>query len=262
MRALIAGQGALPARVVAAMPVPPLVCAMEGYLPEAVRVDRVFRLETLGSLLRDLAGEGVREVVFAGRIRRPEIDPGLIDAATEPLVPILLEALASGDDAALRAVIGLFETAGMQVLGVNAFCPDLLLPEGIPTERTPDEAQRRDVEKGAAFLTLLSQGDIGQACVVHRGQALALEGVFGTDWMLESLSRRPDAGGGILVKAPKAGQDLRVDMPVIGPQTVELAATARLDGIAIRAGQVLVLERDAVLERCAAAGLFLWSRDP
>jgi DUF1009 family protein len=102
--------------------------------------------------------------------------------------------------------------------------------------------------------------DIGQSCVVAAGQALAVEALFGTDWMLDSLRLRPDGAGGVLFKAPKPDQDRRVDLPTIGPSTVAGAAAAGLSGIAIEAGGVMVTDRDRTIADCDRLGLFLWVR--
>jgi len=104
--------------------------------------------------------------------------------------------------------------------------------------------------------------DIGQACVVQSHQALAIEGIYGTDWMLRSLTTRPDDGGGVLFKAPKPGQDRRVDLPAIGPDTIVAACAAGLSGVVIEAGGVMVLDQSGVLAECDRLGLFLWLRDP
>lgn len=262
MLALIAGTGALPAEVARAQATPPLICALEGFEPDGLVPDLRFRLETLGSLLAELAARGVAEVCLAGAIRRPRIDPGAVDAATRPLVPRLRQALGAGDDAALRAVIAIFEEAGLAVRPAHELAPELLPAPGCPTRRAPGELADEEFRRGQVILRTLSAADVGQACVVHEGQALAIEGVFGTDWMLNSLLARPDAGGGVLVKAPKAGQDRRADLPSIGPGTVEAAARAALDGIVIEAGGVLVLERAEVIAACDRLGLFLWIAEP
>lgn len=262
MLALIAGTGALPDELAARLDVAPLVCALEGSGPDRLAVDVTFRLETLGTLLAVLRDNGVTRVCMAGAIGRPAIDPGAIDAATMPLVPLLQAAMASGDDGALRAAIAIFEQAGMQVSGAHEIAPDLLLPPGCPTAAQPDEQDRDDAARGAEIITAMASADIGQACVVQRHQALAVEGVFGTDWMLGSLVARPDAGGGLLFKAPKPGQDRRVDLPAIGPDTITAAGAAGLAGVVIEAGGVMVLDQSAVLAECDRLGLFLWVRAP
>jgi len=261
MLALIAGTGALPGELAAQLDAPPLVCALEGFGPDALTVDVWFRLETLGTLLAVLRDNGVGRICMAGAIGRPVIDPGAIDAATRPLVPVLQQAMASGDDAALRAAIAVFEQAGMQVSAAHEIAPDLLLPAGVPSTAQPGDSERADATRGAEIVNAMAAADIGQACVVQHHQALAVEGAYGTDWMLRSLTTRPDAGGGVLFKAPKPGQDRRVDLPTIGPDTITAACAAGLSGVVIEAGGVIVLDLPGVLAECNRLGLFLWLRE-
>ncbi len=261
MLALIAGSGTLPAELARNQLEAPLVCALEGYAPDGLAVDIWFRIETLGGLLATLKDRGIDEVCMAGAIRRPPVDPARIDAATMPLIPRLQQAIMSGDDAALRAVIGLFEEAGFAVRGAHEIAPDILPPVGCLTESQPGDQDLDDAARAAGILRAMSAADVGQACVVLRGQALAIEGLFGTDWMLRSLTLRPDAGGGVLFKAPKPDQDRRADLPTIGPDTVSAAVAAGLSGIVIERGGVIVLDRAAVVAECNALGLFLMVRE-
>ncbi|WP_116132030.1 LpxI family protein [Tropicimonas sp. IMCC34043] len=266
MLALIAGEGRLPqilAERLRAEGRDMAVCAYapEGGVPEGA--DLAFRLETLGSLLKKLQKRGATEVCFAGAIRRPKFDPKKLDLATAPLVPRFLSALGKGDDGALRVVLELFESRGMTVRGAHQILPELLPQAGVPTIAQPDEAAKADAARAEAIVSALSVADVGQACVVARRQALAIEAMPGTDRMLASLAR-DRAGlpeGGILYKAPKAGQDRRVDLPVIGPETIEGAATAGLSGVVIEAAGVMVLDHRAVIAAADAAGLFLWVRE-
>ena len=216
MLALIAGTGALPGEVVEALADRPLICAMEGFTPDALTADIIFPLEQLGSFLADLKARGVTQICLAGAVRRPTIDPARIDAATMPLVPILQQAMMSGDDGALRAVIGIFEQAGLSVRAAHEIAPSLLPPLGCLTEAQPSDADKADADRAAGILRAMGTADIGQACAVLKGQALAVESIFGTDWMLQSLTQRPDAGGGVLFKGPKPDQDRRADLPTIG----------------------------------------------
>ncbi|MCV2886718.1 LpxI family protein [Ruegeria aquimaris] len=257
MLALIAGAGALPDEVAIRLQDRPLVCSMAGFLPDRLKPDVVFRIEHLGSFLADLKARGVTEVCMAGAVGRPVVDPSQIDTATLPLVPVIQQALATGDDGALRAVIGLIEQAGMTVRAAQEIAPDLLLPVGCVTASAPGDQESSDARRGATILRAMAVADVGQACVVHRGQALAIESVFGTDWMLNSLAQRPDAGGGVLYKAPKPGQDRRADLPTIGIDTVTAAVAAGLSGIVIEAGGVIVLDQSRVIAECDRLGLFL-----
>lgn len=261
MIALLAGRGALPAEILARLPERPLICAMEGSEPTHVEAEVTFRLEKLGSFLERLAKSEVTEICLAGAVTRPSIDPTAIDAATLPLVPVLQGAIAAGDDGALRAVVGIFETAGIKVRAAHEIAPDLLMDAGVPTKIQPGEIDKADATRGAEIVAAMAAADVGQACAVRAGQAIAVEGIFGTDYMLGTLATRPDGQGGLLFKAPKPGQDRRADLPTIGPATVEAVAKAGLSGLVLEAGGVIVLSRADVIAACDKYGLFLWLRE-
>lgn len=261
MIALIAGQGALPAEICKRLTERPLVCAMMGSEPDALDAEITFRLEQFGSFLERLKSAGIAEICLAGAVSRPVIDPSAIDAATLPMVPVLQGALSAGDDGALRAVMQLIEAAGFTVRAAHEVAPDLLMAPGVPTRVQPGELDKADAARGAEVVAAMSAADIGQSCAVRARQAIAIETVFGTDWMLDTLIRRPDGQGGVMVKAPKLGQDRRADLPTIGPSTVKKAAAAGLSGIVLEAGGVIVLDQDAVIAACDELGLFLWLRD-
>lgn len=256
MLALIAGQGGLPAAVVAAAPERPLVAALEGFAPESVTPDETFRIEQLGSFLASLTTRGVTDVCFAGAVKRPPIDQTRIDPQTLPLVPRIAAAMGQGDDAILRTVIGVFEEAGLTVRAVDEVAPSLLPAPGMLAGTLTDTA-KQDIQRARDIHAALGVADVGQALVVHKGQALAMEGLFGTDWMLQSLIPRTDGRGGLFYKAPKAGQDRRIDLPTIGPKTVTGAAAAGLDGIVIEADGVLVLDLARTIAEAEQHGLFI-----
>ena len=261
MLALIAGMGALPKALSASQTGKPLVCSLEGVSPDGLEPDVVFRLEQLGTFLIDLKARGVSEVCFAGAIRRPQIDPAAIDADTMPLVPIISEAIGSGDDGALRAVMSLFEDQGFTIRSAEELARDLLPGTGVLGCHQISEAAQADAARAERLINALSGEDVGQACIVSDGQVLAMEAVFGTDWMLASMKNRLDGKGGIFYKSPKLGQDRRADLPLIGPDTALACAEAGLDGIVIEAGGVMVLDQESLIARCDAAGLFLWVRE-
>ncbi|ETX30751.1 LpxI family protein [Roseivivax isoporae] len=257
--ALITGRGALPRAVAEAQTVPPLVCALSGHAPEGLVPDIVFRLERLGGLMARLRRRGVDRICLCGGIDRPRLSPFAFDLATLRLLPTIRRALRRGDDGALRLTVALFETAGFTVVGAHEAAPGLLPPAGVPTAAEPDGATRADVRAGDAILAEMGRADLGQACILRDGQALARERDSGTDAMIAGLGT---AGrGAILFKAPKPGQDRRVDLPTIGPATAAAAVAAGLRGIVIEAGGVIVLDRDEVVRRLDAAGLFLWLRE-
>ena len=260
MLALICGTGDLPAKIAAAQSKPPLVCVLDGFPPSGLKADLVFSLETFGSLLLELGQRGVTEACTCGGIERPVIDPTKVDEHTLPLIPLLAGALQSGDDGALRAVMGLFEQTGFTVRSAHELAPDLIAQPGVLSEKWPDAQMRLDAKLGANVLAAMAPMDVGQACVTGGGQLLGMETVGGTDHMIATLPNTPLVKQGVLVKGPKIGQDTRADMPTIGPKTVEGVINAGLAGIVIDAGDVLMLDADRCIKIANAAGIVLWSR--
>jgi DUF1009 family protein len=150
------------------------------------------------------------------------------------------------------------------MVGIRDVAPDLLMPEGCVTRKSPDGNADADIARGRDVLRALSPFDIGQAAIVIDGHVVGVEDIEGTDGLLARVARlraegriRAKAARGVLVKAPKSGQDLRFDLPTMGPRTIEGAAAAQLAGIAIIAGNTIVVEPQAMIEAADAAGLFV-----
>jgi hypothetical protein len=264
--AIIAGQGRLPAAVAAGLGQPPLVAALDGFTPEGLTVDLSFRVERLVPFLRALERDGVTRVIFAGAATRPRLDPALLDEGTTALLPRLMQAMAAGDDATLRAVIEIFEEFGFAVAGVAEVAPQLLPGAGVLAGKlTPrDEA---DATRAAGIVAALGAVDVGQGAVVAQGLCLAVEALPGTDAMLAGVAGlkpglRPDPsrGKGVFYKAAKPGQDRRIDLPALGPDTVRAVAAAGLGGIAFEAGAVICLDLPEMQRLAEELGLFLWAR--
>lgn len=260
--AIIAGQGALPAALVAALPDRPMICVLDGFAPEGLEVDQIFRVERLALFLRLLEDQGVTQVIFAGAVQRPRLDPSLFDPQTAQMVPRLLAAMQAGDDATLRAVIAIFEEAGFEVAGVESIAPALLPDAGVLTG-TLTPQHEADAARAETITAALGAVDVGQGCVVAQGLCLAVEALPGTDAMLASLSQIPASlrpMGGLYYKAAKPGQDRRIDLPTIGVETIRLAAEAGLSGIAFQAGSVICLDLPQMITAAQANGLLLWAR--
>ncbi|OCP00933.1 MULTISPECIES: LpxI family protein [unclassified Ensifer] len=269
--AIIAGGGALPhhvAEAVRARGENPFIIALSREAEEADWVDfdhSVLAIGDFANISRTFQDEGIDRVVLSGWVRRrPEwrdIRPTLRTLAK---IPSVLKTLVSGgDDAVLRMAMQLIEASGAHVIGVHEVVPNLLAELGPIGAVTPDGDDRRDIEVGIAAANALGTLDVGQGAVAVGGRVVALEGAEGTDAMLERVAALKAEGRvssrrrGVLVKLCKPGQDLRADLPSIGPSTVALAEKAGLAGIAIEAGRALVLERAEAIEIANRAGLFV-----
>jgi UDP-2,3-diacylglucosamine hydrolase len=263
--AIIAGRGGLPAALAAAMDTP-FVAAMEGFTPDGVPVDETFRVERLVPFLRGLEDRGITRVVFGGAVTRPRLDPALFDPDTAQLVPQLMAAMQGGDDATLRVVAEIFEGSGLTVVGVQDVAPALVPGPGFLCGGAA-AVDDRDAARACDIVSALGKVDVGQGAVVQQGLCLAVEALPGTDAMLASVAAlgalRPDAasGRGVFYKAPKEGQDRRMDLPALGPDTVRAARDAGLAGIAWEAGAVICLDQAQMIALADQAGMFLWARE-
>jgi len=259
MLAVIAGAGALPGLILAQCP--GLLVRIDGAGCETEFADALeARFEQLGALFSALKSRSVTEVCFAGAMARPALDPSAFDQETLALMPRVLQVLKGGDDALLRLIIEIFEEQGFSVRGAHDLLPGLVAEPG-PLVGVPGDLLRHDAARAAEILAALSDQDVGQGCVVANGLCLGIETVQGTDAMLRFVAetRGGHGEGGVFVKRPKVNQDLRIDMPAIGTDTVAAAASAGLNGISVAAGSVLLLDRSAIVEAAGAAGLVLWA---
>ncbi len=260
--AVIAGSGALPGLVLDHSDA--LLVGLDGVAQDTGReLDISARFEQLGGLFESLTSRGVTEVVFAGAMGRPALDQTKFDMETLQMLPRLLPLLNQGDDALLTGIIAEFEAKGFAVRGPHEFVPDLLVGEGVLTASEPSADDLADAARGKAVLTALGALDVGQGCISCAGQVLGVETLYGTDAMLSDVAARrgerlPSVNG-VFVKRAKDGQDLRVDLPTIGPDTVAAAVAADLSGICLQAGHVQVLDRDAVVQAADQAGLVIWA---
>jgi UDP-2,3-diacylglucosamine hydrolase len=220
------------------------------------------RLGQLGHLLSALRKAGCDELVIIGSLRRPDIWKSGLDLGFFRHLPTILSLTRDGDDSMLKRVVRFFEGQGFRVRGAHEIVPSLRAPEGALGGVGPDADGLSDTARGLALLSAMAPFDVGQSVVVGRGHVIAVEAAEGTDAMLRRCGELKQWGGrrrtGVLIKAPKRGQEMRVDMPVIGARTVELAANAGLAGIAVAAGQVMIAEQAEMIELADRHGLFVY----
>lgn len=260
--AILACGGQLP--VMLALAYPEAHCfALQGIPHELGERAEEHRIEKLGSLFKSMKSNRVSRVVLAGHLARPALKPAQMDAKTLTLVPRIMRAMQGGDDHLLRTVIGIFEDQGFEVVGAHELLPNLTATPDLRIGK-PSKTDMQDAERACNILKTLSPLDVGQGCVVAGGQVLGIETVQGTDAMLRfaggTSEKLRNGARGVFVKAAKQGQDLRVDMPAIGPDTVTQVVEAGLAGIVIEAGRVMILHRENTLQGIEKAGLFLRAR--
>jgi UDP-2,3-diacylglucosamine hydrolase len=221
-------------------------------------------LAELGRTFDLLRREGCTAVCFAGQVTRPDFSALKPDLRGLRALPGAVAAARRGDDALVRFLVSEFEAEGFSVEGAEQVHAGLTLPEGPLGRYAPTPEHGGDLDLALKVARTLGELDIGQAVAVARGVVLAVEAQEGTDALLARCAALPpalrgsaDARVGVLVKWPKPIQERRVDLPTLGPATVEGAAAAGLAGIAGEAGGMLVLEREAVIAAADRLGLFV-----
>ena len=218
----------------------------------------------IGTAARLFRSEGCRDLIFIGTLGRPALSDIRLDWGTLRVMRSVVAAFRGGDDHLLSSIGRIFEQDGFRMVGIRDAAPDLLMPAGCITRAAPDEAAAADIARGRGVLAALGPFDIGQAAVVIDGHVVAVEDIEGTDGLLARVARlreqgriRASRGRGVLVKMPKSSQDLRYDLPTVGPRTVEGAAKAGLAGLAAAAGNTLAAEPQAMIEAADKCGLFV-----
>lgn len=265
---IIAGGGSLPARLIEHCRTsgrPCFVIALEGFC-DASSVRDVphdwFRIGAAGAILSALRREGARDLVMIGSIRRPRIRDLRPDARGWGILARIWARFFKGDDKLLRAVAEVLEGEGFHVCGVHEVMDSVLAPRGSFGRMAPDAQNLRDIAMGIRAARELGARDVGQAVIVKDGVIVARESETGTDDMLARSARLLSGKGGVLVKMRKPQQDVRVDLPSIGPETVRKSAEIGLAGIAVEAGNALVLDLADVVRIADETGLFVVGLDP
>lgn len=267
---LIAGGGALPLSVAARCEAegrPVFVVRLTGFAdPHLARYPGVEAgMAEIGRVLSALKKAGCEAVCFAGTVSRPDFKSLKPDFKGATLLPGIIKAATQGDDALLRKILSVFEAEGYAIQGADDILGGETLPPGALGAIAPTPDQISDLKKALHVAEKAGELDIGQGAVVCDGLVLAVEAQEGTDAMLArvaglpvDLRGSPAARKGALGKAPKPIQDLRVDMPVMGARTVELAAAAGLAGVGGVAGKLILIDHAAIVEAADRLGLFVW----
>lgn len=265
---LIAGGGRLPDYVRSAAlenDLLGLVIALDPFVPKLKFPDaKRLSLGQFGKMVRSLKKAQCTHVCFAGIVKRPDFTRLKPDLKAVRHLPSTIRAAGQGDDALMRHVLSLFEQEGFQIISPQEVCADLMLSEGVLGAVPLTDEHRDDALQACKIASAIGVLDVGQAAVVAGGVTLAVEAQEGTDAMLVRLLNLPgelrgteEKRKGVIAKLIKPNQDIRVDLPTLGPATVKLASEAGLAGIVAEAGGAFVIEREETIRLADEAGLFI-----
>lgn len=220
------------------------------------------RMGEAGTGIRHLHEAGCADIVMAGHVRRPTLVSLRPDWRTARFFARLgFKAL--GDDSLLSSLTKELEDEGFTVIGADDVLPDLRPQVGVLGRCAPDDQARADIARAVEVVSALGALDVGQGAVVQQGIVLGVEAVEGTDALLARCRDLARPGpGGVLVKLCKPGQEKRVDLPTVGPDTLRNAAAAGLRGVAMHANGSILLDREATIAAADEAGLFLVAINP
>ena len=216
------------------------------------------RLGAIGAALKALREAGAKDIVMAGRMHRPSLATLKPDLTATMLLARLGPKLMAGDDALLKAIADFLEKEGFSVVGPETVLTSLLAAEGLMGRHKPDAQAVKDIALGLAVLRALGPFDIGQAVIIQQGAVLGIEATEGTAALIARCgSCKRESGGGVLVKARKPGQDARMDLPAIGPDTIASLHAAGFSGAAVEAHGALVIDRETLVHEADRLGMFI-----
>ena len=212
-------------------------------------------LGQVGKVEKILKEHHCLEIVFAGYLSKPSLFDIRVDLTG---ARILKKVISKNDNVLLSAICDYFSNKGFNVKGAHEICPELVALEGFLTKKTT--SQLTDGTLGVQVSKILGKADVGQSVIVKDGVVIGVEAVEGTAALIErcaSLRGKADKGG-ILTKMSKPGQDLRIDMPTVGPETIKALVKNRYEGLVIEAGKTLILDAPETVALADKNGVFIY----
>lgn len=217
-------------------------------------------LGQVGKVVTSLKQAGVQDLVLAGAFKRPSFSSLKTDFMGARWLAQLI-GKSMGDDALLRFIMAKLEGEGFQIVAAEALVGATLLGgAGLLTKKAPSKEHLLDIKRGLAILDALSESDVGQAVVIQEGLVLGIEAVEGTQALVTRTGeyKRTGRHAPLLIKAFKRAQDGRADRPTLGTQTIEALEAAGFAGVAFEAGEVILLDQDAMVEAANKKDLFVY----
>jgi DUF1009 family protein len=257
---LIAGRGELTLAIAdsaRAMGYRVVAVALDTLADESLKdhVDEIdwFNVGKVGAIIRHLRKRGVKKAVLAGKVPKGMLYTGGIRPDLKA-AGMLLRLRDRKDDSIILAVEHEFAREGIEFLDMKEFCADILTPEGKLTRKGPTRAERKDIEFGFRMAKGIGALDIGQTVVVKDRAVMAVEAIEGTD---EAIVRGGGLAGpgAVVVKVSRPGQDMRFDVPVVGPRTLDSMIEAGARVLAVEAGKSIFVNKDTFVKRAEKAGI-------
>ena len=221
------------------------------------------KITELGKAIKILKKNNCNNIIFIGKVKRPEISLLKFDRKALFYLPRLFSAFKKGDGNILKEIIKIFNENKIKVLNSMKFTPELIFKDSNINKIKINSSDKISIIKGVNIIKSLSKFDIGQSVVINNGYVLAIEGPEGTDETIKRslllLKKYKLKNKSILVKFPKAKQDLRVDLPTIGLDTIKNCIKANIKGIAVKRSQNIILDKDKIINLTLKNNFFIIS---
>jgi len=221
------------------------------------------KITELGKAISVLKKNNCKNVIFLGKVERPEISLLKFDRKALFYLPRLFSAFKKGDGNILKEIIKIFKENKLNVVNSMKFTPELIFKDKSINKVKINNTDKSSISKGVRIIKSLSKFDIGQSVVINNGYVLAIEGPEGTDETIKRslhLSKKYKLKNkSILVKFPKANQDLRIDLPTIGFDTIKNCIKANIKGIAVKRAQNIFLDKDKIISLVKKNNFFIIS---
>ena len=194
-----------------------------------------------GKIINLIKEKNSNKVLFAGKIAKPKFSTLRLDFKGIYYMPSVIKAAKSGDAAIIKAIIKILEREKIKVISSIFYNPELSLKARNYTKLKPTLKDMKSIKKGVIYFNKLNSLDHVQALVVKDEKVIAIEDNQGTKKMLSKLKKRSE---GILIKLPKKKQDLRMDLPTIGLNTLKDCKKYCLKGIVLKSKKNIFLDKD------------------
>ena len=221
------------------------------------------KITELGKAISVLKKNNCKNVIFIGKVERPEISLLKFDRKALFYLPRFFSAYKKGDGNILKEIIKIFKENKLNVVNSMKFTPELIFNDKSINKVKINNTDKSSISKGVRIIKSLSKFDIGQSVVINNGYVLAIEGPEGTDETIKRslhLSKKYKLKNkSILIKFPKANQDLRIDLPTIGFGTIKNCIKANIKGIAVKRSQNIILDKDKIINLVKKNNFFIIS---
>ena len=221
------------------------------------------KITELGKAISILKKNNCKNVIFIGKVERPDISLLKFDTKALFYLPRLFSAFKKGDGNILKEIIKIFKENKLNVVNSMKFTPELIFKDKSINKLNINNTDKSSISKGVKIIKSLSKFDIGQSVVINNGYVLAIEGPEGTDVTIKRslhLSKKYKLKNkSILIKFPKANQDLRIDLPTIGFDTIKNCIKANIKGIAVKRSQNIILDKDKIINLAKKNNFFIIS---